>query len=204
DEFPALADIALAPHLGPLEAVVVALPAGGAAKAADDALNHLVVVDPELDDGIEPAFLFLQHFVEGAGLRQRARKAVEDDAAPAIGLIDALGNNLDHDLVGYELSLVHDRLGALTGRRSRGAGRPQHVPGGKLDEAVSGGDLFGLCPLARTRRPEQDQVDHRRVAPLSFAFLMRPSYWWASRWPCTCATVSIVTLTAINSEVPPK
>ena len=40
--------------------------------------------------------------------------------------------------------------------------------------------------------------------PRNFDFLIRPSYWCASRWPCTCATVSMVTLTTIRSDVPPK
>ena len=96
---------------------------------------------------------------------------------------------------------------ALTRLPDLGAGchgGAQHVAGRELDEPVPGGDFLGLRSLARSRRPEQDQVGHRLVAPLSLAFLMRPSYWCASRWPCTCATVSIVTLTAISSEVPPK
>ena len=108
------------------------------------------------------------------------------------------------DVVGDELALVHDRLGRAADLGAGLHGRAQHVAGRKLDEPVPGGDLLGLRPLAGPRRAQQDQVHHRLVAPLSFAFLMRPSYWCASRWLCTCATVSIVTLTAISSEVPPK
>ena len=77
-------------------------------------------------------------------------------------------------------------------------------PGRKLDQPATRGELLGLRSLARPRRPQQDQVHIRLVAPLSFAFLMRPSYWCASRWLWICATVSIVTLTAISSDVPPK
>ena len=62
---------------------------------------------------------------------------------------------------------------------------------------------LGLRALARARRADQDNV-HFRFAPLSLDFLMSPSYWCASRWLCTCATVSIVTLTTISSDVPPK
>ena len=78
----------------------------------------------------------------------------------------------------------------------------QHVAGRELDDAVLVDQPLRLGALARARRPEQDQP--HRVRPLSFDFLTRPSYWWASRWPWTCATVSSVTLTTISSDVPPK
>jgi hypothetical protein len=42
------------------------------------------------------------------------------------------------------------------------------------------------------------------LRPLSFAFLIKPSYGCASRCDCTWATVSMVTLTTMRSEVPPK
>ena len=78
----------------------------------------------------------------------------------------------------------------------------EHVSGRKLHDAVLLDQPLRLRSLARARRPEQDQP--HRVFPLSLAFLTRPSYWWASRWPWTCETVSMVTLTTMSSEVPPK
>ena len=78
----------------------------------------------------------------------------------------------------------------------------QHVAGGKLRDAGLLGNQLRLGALARPRRPEQDQV--HRFAPRSFAFLIKPSYCCAMRWLCTWATVSMVTLTAISSDVPPK
>src|SRR5262245_20503710 len=56
-----LAHVAHAPHLGALEAVVIALAALGAGEAADDALDELVVIDLELDHGVEPALLASEH-----------------------------------------------------------------------------------------------------------------------------------------------
>ena len=40
--------------------------------------------------------------------------------------------------------------------------------------------------------------------PFSFAFLIRSPYWWAIRWLWIWVTVSIVTLTTMSSEVPPR
>ena len=106
-------------------------------------------------------------------------------------------------VVGDELAGVHDLLGPLADSvsgRDRGA---QHVAGRELRDAVLLDQPLCLRPLARPRRPEQNQP-HRAFAPRSFDFLTSPSYWWARRWPWICATVSSVTLTTISSEVPPR
>ena len=78
----------------------------------------------------------------------------------------------------------------------------QHVAGRELHDAVLLHQPLCLCALARAWRPEQDQP--HRVFPRSFDFLTSPSYWWASRWPWIWATVSMVTLTTMRSDVPPK
>ena len=65
---------------------------------------------------------------------------------------------------------------------------------------------LGLGALAGARRPQKDDV-HRppqRPLPRSRAFLMRPSYWWASRCAWIWVTVSSVTDTTISRLVPPK
>src|SRR5262249_29429537 len=80
--------------------------------------------------------------------------------------------------------------------------------------AASGHDInagkwnVGADPEDKERaKRERDAAPQLRVhlrRPRSFDFLIRPSYWWAKRYPWICATVSIVTLTTISSEVPPK
>ena len=57
---------------------------------------------------------------------------------------------------------------------ARGGLGAQHVAGGKLDQPVRLLEALGLRPLAGAGRPQQDQVHPRR--PLSFAFLISPSY----------------------------
>ena len=59
-------------------------------------------------------------------------------------------------------------------------------------------------PLPAPGGPSRIRFMSASSPPCSLAFLMRPSYWWARRWLCICATVSMVTDTAISSEVPPK
>ena len=96
----------------------------------------------------------------------------------------------------------HDRLGLEADRRARRDRGAQHVAGRELRNAVLLDQPRRLRPFAGARRPEQYQP--HLFLPLSFALRIRPSYWCACRWPWICATVSIVTLTTISSEVPPK
>src|SRR6478672_5284674 len=122
---------------------------------------------------------------------------------PRSASIQPLGDQPDHDVVGHERAPFHDVAGLAAKLGPGRHGRPQHVSGGKLDERTVGLQQIGLGPLAGTGRTKQDQ-DHCRRAPLSLARLISPSYWWAKRWLCTWATVSMVTLTTMRSEVPPK
>ena len=90
-------------------------------------------------------------------------------------------------------------LAELAARRHGGA---QHVAGRELDHAALLLQPLGLGALAGAGRPKKDDV--HRAFPRSRAFLMRPSYWWASRCDCTWVTVSSVTETTISRLVPPK
>ena len=103
---------------------------------------------------------------------------------------------------GTSSPLAISALQASAQRRAGLDGGAQHVAGGELRQAPLFGENFGLCALARPRRPEQNQI-HRR-APRSFDFLSSPSYCCAIRWLWICATVSMVTETTIRIEVPPS
>ena len=94
-----------------------------------------------------------------------------------IGLVDALRYDLVDDLVGDQPAGVHDRLGALADLGPglhRGA---QHVAGRELGYAVFFYQSLCLRPLARPRRPKQNQPHRALLPPRSFDFLISPSYW---------------------------
>ena len=144
-----------------------------------------------------------EHGVERLGLRNRARKAVEHGALGAVRLVVALGDDADDDLVGHQIA-----LGEQSPRPSCRASCPALTAARSMSPVESCGrprclrqDLC-LRALAGARRSEQNQIQRR--APRSFAFLMRPSYCCAIRWLWICATVSIVTLTTIRIDVPPR
>src|SRR5262249_9423047 len=152
-------------------------------------------VDLHLDHSVELQPLGSQHFIQRFGLGDRAREPIQDEAALGIGLVDALGNQPDHDVIRDELSRLHDRLGLFA---DLGAGRDrsaQHVARGELPRPVAVLDALGLGALSGTRRTQKYEIHPRR--PLSRDLRMSPSYWWAMRCDCTCAMVSMVTVTTI-------
>ena len=100
---------------------------------------------------------------------------------PLLGvrLVDAVGHDADHDVVGHKLAARHDVLGLQADRRAGRDRRAQHVAGGELHDAVFRNQFLGLRALAGPRRAEQNNPHLLR--PRSFDRLIRPSYWCASR-----------------------
>src|SRR6266480_786609 len=81
----------------PVKALVIAGAAFRAGETPDEARDQLGLIDLHQDHTIELAAALGEHRVERLGLRYGARKAVEDEAAGAIGLVDPSSNHLDHD-----------------------------------------------------------------------------------------------------------
>ena len=125
-------------------------------------------------------------------------------AVDAEELVDALRDNCVDDRVGNEFAGVHNGLGALADFGARADGRAQHVTGRELRNAMPLDQPLRLRPLPSARRSEQYKSHRPLLPPRSFDFLISPSYWCAIRCPCTCATVSSVTLTTISNDVPPR
>ena len=94
-----------------------------------------------------------------------------------IRLIDAVGNDADHHFVRNEVAF--SSMMALACDRTSGAGLDGRVQVSSNDNRTipcSAAMVLVLRALARSRRPEQDQV-HQRLVASSFAFSTRPSYW---------------------------
>jgi hypothetical protein len=100
-----------------------------------------------------------------AGLLDRAREAVEQEAVASVVVGEALDDHADHDRVGHQLALVHVLLGRapeLGAGLARGA---QDVAGRDVREAEILGQQRGLRALAGAGRTQQDQIEfgHREV-----------------------------------------
>src|SRR5262245_60987690 len=155
---------------------MIALPAMGAGEAASDALDQNIVVDVHDDHCIERLAAILEQAVKSLGLGYRTRKTVEDEASTAGILIEALSDQLDDEIVGNEVTALHDLAGSaaeLAAGSNRGS---QHVPRRELGERTGVFEQLRLGAFARAGRAEQDQVHRFRLAPLSRARLISPSY----------------------------
>jgi len=93
-------------------------------------------------------------------LGHRSRKAVEHEAVPAVRLLDAIRDHLQHQRIGHELAARHDRLGLLSERRAVGDILAQHVAGGEMRNTALLRQFLGLGAFAGTRRAEKD---HRTI-----------------------------------------
>ena len=138
---------------------------------------------PKFQDQVDLTSALGEHAVERLGLQDGAREAVEHRATGAVGLVIARADDVDHDLVGNKLALVEQRLAA---QRPKG-GVPALIAARSMSPVETCGSVRGLgeeAPgrlraLACPRRPEKNQIQRRD--PLSFDFLMRPSYCCAMR-----------------------
>src|SRR6266571_3121778 len=119
-------------------------------------------------------------------LRNGARKAVEQIAARAVQVLQALLDEADDDVVGHELPGVHH---FLSGDAERGAGLhrgAQHVSGGDLRNAELLPDERGLRALARARRPEKNQ-SHPSILSTAATSSGESTPGGISRWLMTTA-----------------
>jgi hypothetical protein len=151
--------VVLARHLRRVVLDVVGAPRGQVDAAAGHAVDDHGVVDVDLDHVLDAHARGLHRL----GLRDRARKAVEEKPAGAIGGEDALLHQPGDDVVGDEVAAVHHRLGREPERRAGLDGAAQHVARRDLRNAVLLRDEARLRALAGTRTTQQDQA--HAVAP---------------------------------------
>src|SRR5258708_28575402 len=104
-------------------------------------------------------------------LRDRPRKAVEDEPADPVGALQPLAPDPDHHVVADQLAAIHDRLGPLADAGLRVHRLAQDVPRRNLGDPPSSGEPFSLRTFSRARRPEHEQVQrHMVVGPSSLVF----------------------------------
>ena len=112
-----------------------------------------------------------------------ARVAVEDEAAGAIGRIDALGDDGVDDVIGHQFACIHHGLGAFADIGAGGNRGAQHIAGGQLRDRMRLDQTLGLSPLPRARRSQKYKSHRPFLPPRSLDFLISPSYCWAIRCP---------------------
>src|SRR5712672_1386818 len=89
-------------------------------------------------------------------LRYGSRKAVKNKTVRAIRLLDAMRHHLEHQRIGNQFAVLHERVGLDTQRRALGDILAEHVTGRKMWHTVIPGQLFRLRTFSRARRPEKN------------------------------------------------
>ena len=130
---------------------------GRADRAAGDARHQLLAGHLDVDGGIDLLAAAGQRLVEGLGLGDRAREAVQDRTAGSLGLAQLLHEHVDGDVVGDQLAAVHVGLGPLAQRRAVAQGRAEQVAGGQVRDAQVSAQRLGLGALAGGHRADQQQ-----------------------------------------------
>ncbi len=133
---------------------------------ATHAFDNVFLGHNHFDDKVQRNIRFFQ----GIRLRNGARKAVEQVAVAAIIFLQAVFDQADNNVVGYQAAGVHDFFGFHTQRRLCFNCCAQHVARGNLGNTEFLGNKRGLRAFASTGWTEQDQ-SHGNTS-------VKTSYFW--------------------------
>eukprot|EP00964_Phaeocystis_antarctica_P024748 scaffold13874_cov63-Phaeocystis_antarctica.AAC.2 len=123
---------------------------------AADALGEHLVGHLERQHERHLVARLLEHGVEHLRLLDRAREAVEDEAARAVLVRDPILDDRDDQLVAHKPTRRHHVLGLLAHLAAGSHRGAQHVAGRELRDAEGLDDLGRLRALAGARRAEED------------------------------------------------
>ena len=138
--------------------VVVGATAG--LTAVDEAFHQHFVRHTEFEHGVHLRSALSEHLFEGFGLGDGAGKTVEDDTGLFGEGIVGGGEDVDHEFIGDELTVVDVAFGGAT---QFGVGLDfgaQHVAGGDVVETVFFNQNITLGAFARTGGTEDDEILH--------------------------------------------
>ena len=96
--------------------------------------------------------------IERLGLGPRPGKAVEDGAPGGIGLVEAVEEHPDGDVVGHELAAVHVATGVAADGGALSEGRSEEVAGGDVRDPETLAQDLGLGPLPRAWGTEEQRA----------------------------------------------
>ena len=145
--------VVLAFGLGRIELDVIGAAGGHVHAAAAHAIDDLAVRHVDLEHEVDRDAGILH----GIGLRNGAGEAVEHVTVLAIGLLEAILDQTDDDVVANQAAGIHDLLGLQAQRGAGLDGGAQHVAGGNLRNAEFFLDEVGLGALAGAGGAQQNQ-----------------------------------------------
>ncbi len=139
-----------------MAAVVAADPAAG------DPLDHLVLRDLQVQDGVQLHALALEVSVQRLGLADVAREAVQQEAGLGVRLVHPVLGHRDRHRVGHQVARVHVGLRLFAEVRALADVGAEQVARGDVRDREVLGEVRGLRTLACPRRPDEDDSHQRR------------------------------------------
>src|SRR2546430_1252657 len=131
------------------------------APPVEGTVDPLGFRDVERDYEVALVAFLREHVVQCLRLAHGARETVQGDALAGLRLGQAAADDVDDELIGYQVAGRHDPAGLLADRRPAGDLRTQDVPCRQMFQPERVLDLRGLRALAAPRRAEDDP-DHPR------------------------------------------
>ena len=145
--------------------VVVGTAAGF--TAVDEAFHQHFVGHTEFEHGVHLRSALCEHLFEGFGLGDGAGKTVEDDTGLFGEGIVGGGEDVDHQRIGDELTVVDIAFGRAT---QFGVGfdfGAEYVAGGDVVETIFFDQNITLCAFTGAGGTEDDEILHEVVLCLS-------------------------------------
>jgi hypothetical protein len=169
------------------ELFVVAAARGNMHKTANNTTNNILIVDLEFES-LQGLVLLRKHGIKLQGVErdtrareiveldktrqshrisyllslwQRSREAIENEAIFARRRVDGLLDQVDHQLVGYQLATSHDGGSGLAELGVGSNGRTKHVAGGQVADRLALAlffNLFGLRALTGAGWADEDDA----------------------------------------------
>ncbi|ETB08390.1 hypothetical protein O980_23020 [Mycobacterium avium subsp. paratuberculosis 08-8281] len=143
----------VAVHLHPVQDHLVGV-VGPAARL--EPRQQLVLGHPELQHRVDVGAAAFQHLVQRLGLLQRSGKPVQDETVGGVRLAEPVVDELVGQLRGHQVAGVQVALGLQPQLGPVLDVAAEQLTGGDLRDPELLGELLGLRPLARSRRPQQN------------------------------------------------
>jgi hypothetical protein len=145
---------------------MVAGAAVGAAEAADNPLDELVLVNRKLDHVIELSATLGKQKIKSFGLGASAGKAIENGSLLGCS-VEPLANQRTDDRIAHQLAALHDCLGLEADRSASRHRFPKHVSSREVDHSALRLEPSGLRAFASPWRAQKNDVQqHCGALPL--------------------------------------
>ena len=140
--------VVLALDLGWVEGQVVRAATGLMDATTLDSISEHVLVNSKLENTVDVHLLAGEHLVEFLSLCHSPGEAIKKDASLAFGIAEVVLNETDDEVVGDEVTTLHDSVGFLAELGASSNSITEHVTSSQMADTKIILDLGSLGALA--------------------------------------------------------